>query len=82
MIWDFTAMLRPLRRRRPEARGQVLRRAMRTAEGGRPVSRDDFWELFERPPAEIRGHAPAPREILRDGTPYEESGADEGDWRL
>lgn len=70
-------------------RGQTLRRAMRTAAGGRPVSTDDFADLFASEDAaasadmlRVDGRVAKDRLVLRDGTPYEASGADENDWRL
>jgi hypothetical protein len=86
-VWGFPNMLHRLRRSRPPTRGEMLRGAMRTAEGGRPVTEDDFAELLAREPrgpweARAQGYARETRDMLRDGTPYEQSGAHENDWRL
>ena len=89
MIWGFPNMLRRLRRSRPPTRGELLRGAMRTAEGGRPVTEDDFADLFASEEAaasadmlRVDGRVTKDRLVLRDGTPYEASGAAENDWRL
>ena len=76
-------MLRRLHLRRPPTRGQMLRHAIRTAEGGRPINDDDIAEAADMLRGEGHMHVyPGRRLVLRDGTPYEESGADENDWRL
>lgn len=74
MIGLFSVIPKMLRRSKPPTRGEVLRRAMREAAAGQAP---ESLEMLRGEPRESRGGL-----ILRDGTPYEESGADEHDWRL
>lgn len=84
MIWGFPNILRRVWPSRRPTRGQTLRRAMRTAPS-RPTSpedeRVDLADLYG-PSAELANMLRRKRIVLRDGTPYDESGAHENDWRL
>lgn len=74
MIWAFPNILCRLWRRKPPTRGELLRRAMREAAAGQAP---ESLEMLRGEPGGPRGGL-----VLRDGTPYEQSGADEHDWRL
>jgi hypothetical protein len=84
MIWGLPNILRRLRRSRPPSRGQLLRGAIRRAPSRAASPEDERVDLADLygPGAELANMLRRKRIVLRDGTPYEESGADENDWRL
>lgn len=85
MIWGYPSILRRLRRSSTPSRGQLLRAAIRRAPSRVASPEDervDLADLYgpgaESPKMLRRGSGI----VLRDGTPYDLSGADEHDYRL